>query len=178
MGFSTFYEGRCWALPALPELAQTAGSFYEKRDTYSVDARGLADCYAYSTIKHLGAGQYYLMTTKDNNGRALDGARDYRLNVPANAPVKQYWSATLVPPRHTRPHPRRPSAQPLLAVAGPAEESRRLGGSSTLLRKRRPASTRIGCQLALEPSSKFCSVSTGPTRRSSRRNGFCRTSRR
>lgn len=95
MGFSTFYEGRCWALPALPELAQTAGSFYEKRDTYSVDARGLADCYAYSTIKHLGAGQYYLMTTKDNDGRALDGARDYRLNVPANAPVKQYWSATL-----------------------------------------------------------------------------------
>jgi hypothetical protein len=35
------------------------------------------------------------MAMKDKDGRALDGARNYRLNVPANAPVKQYWSATV-----------------------------------------------------------------------------------
>jgi hypothetical protein len=71
------------------------GTFYEKKDGYSLDARGLADYYAYSTIKHIGAGQYYLLTTKAKGGRALDGARDYRLNVPADAPVNQYWSATV-----------------------------------------------------------------------------------
>lgn len=30
---------------------------------------------------------------KDNQGKLLNGARNYRLNVPANAPVKLYWSA-------------------------------------------------------------------------------------
>jgi hypothetical protein len=53
-GFPAFYEGRQWALPASPELAQTMGTFYEKPDAYSVDARGLADYYAYSTTKRLG----------------------------------------------------------------------------------------------------------------------------
>ena len=95
LGFPSFYEGHQWALPASPELAQTMGTFYEKTDGYSVDSRGLADYYAYSTTKHLGTGQYYLMATKDKDGHALDGARNYRLNVPANAPVKQYWSATV-----------------------------------------------------------------------------------
>jgi hypothetical protein len=94
-GFPSFYEGRQWALPASAELAQTMGTFYEKPDAYSVDARGLADSYAYSTSKHLGAGQYYLMAAKDKDGHALDGAHDYRLHVPANAPIKQYWSATV-----------------------------------------------------------------------------------
>jgi hypothetical protein len=47
-----------------------------------------------STLKHPGTGPYYLLTAKDKDGHALDGARNYRLNVPANAPVKQYWSAT------------------------------------------------------------------------------------
>jgi hypothetical protein len=35
------------------------------------------------------------MAAKDKEGRALDGASGYRLNVPANAPVKLYWSATV-----------------------------------------------------------------------------------
>jgi hypothetical protein len=35
------------------------------------------------------------MTAKDRTGRALDGASAYKLTVPANAPIRQYWSATL-----------------------------------------------------------------------------------
>jgi hypothetical protein len=34
------------------------------------------------------------MTIKDKEGSPLDGGRTYRLHVPANAPVKQFWSAT------------------------------------------------------------------------------------
>jgi hypothetical protein len=94
-GYPSFYAGHQWAFPASPELAKTMGTFYEGADTYSVDARGLADSLAYSTLKHLGAGQFYLMAAKDKEGRALDGASNYRLNVPANAPVKQYWSAVV-----------------------------------------------------------------------------------
>jgi hypothetical protein len=56
---------------------------------------GLADSYAYSTSKHLDTGQYYLMAAKDKDNRALDGASDYRLHVPADPPVRLYWSATV-----------------------------------------------------------------------------------
>ena len=34
------------------------------------------------------------MTIVDKAGKALDGGGTYRLNVPANAPVTLYWSAT------------------------------------------------------------------------------------
>src|SRR6516225_1445015 len=50
--------------------------------------------YAFFCAKHLGAGQYYLMTIKDKAGNDFDGGSSYRLTVPANAPVRQYWSAT------------------------------------------------------------------------------------
>jgi hypothetical protein len=35
------------------------------------------------------------MTVKDKDGQNLDGSKCYRLTVPANAPVNQYWSATV-----------------------------------------------------------------------------------
>jgi hypothetical protein len=34
------------------------------------------------------------MTLKDMDGQGLAGANTYRLTVPPNAPVRQYWSAT------------------------------------------------------------------------------------
>ena len=91
--FAPFYEDAHWSLPFLPELGETAPTAYEKTDVYSVDARGLADSYAFSTVKNLGAGQAYLLTIADANGKPLDGSRAYRLLVPPNAPVTQYWSA-------------------------------------------------------------------------------------
>jgi hypothetical protein len=94
-GFPGFYEGRQWAFPAVAEVGEMMGTFYEKPDAYAVDGRGLADSYAYSTVKHIGGGQFYLLTAKDKDGRPLDGASSYKLTVPANAPVKQYWSAVV-----------------------------------------------------------------------------------
>ena len=49
---------------------------------------------AFFSAKHLGAGQFYLMCTKDKAGNSLEGDGTYRLRVPASAPVQQYWSAT------------------------------------------------------------------------------------
>ncbi len=34
------------------------------------------------------------MTIVDKTGQPLDGGSNYRLRVPANAPVSLYWSAT------------------------------------------------------------------------------------
>ena len=47
------------------------------------------------SAKHLGAGQYYLMATRDKDAQPLRGSGTYVLRVPANAPVKLYWSATV-----------------------------------------------------------------------------------
>jgi hypothetical protein len=35
------------------------------------------------------------MATRDQEGRPLDGGNTYRLTVPPNVPVSQYWSATI-----------------------------------------------------------------------------------
>ena len=43
----------------------------------------------------VGFGQVYLEASKDAKGQWLDGGHRYRLRVPANAPVKQFWSITL-----------------------------------------------------------------------------------
>ena len=92
--FPPFAEGARWAMPASPEVVEGMSTAFADPDSYPIDGRGRAYSYAYFSPKHLGAGQYYLMAIKDNAGRSLDGAKQYRLTIPANAPVKQYWSAT------------------------------------------------------------------------------------
>jgi hypothetical protein len=89
-----FNEGKHWALPAAPGVGEGMMTNFADPNEYVVEGRGLAYSYAYFSAKHLGAGQYYLMTIVDKDGKALDGANTYRLNVPANPPVKLYWSAT------------------------------------------------------------------------------------
>jgi hypothetical protein len=90
-----FHEGAHWAMPASKELIEGLMSNFARPDSYPVDARGLAYSYAFFSAKHLGEGQYYLMTIKDQDGCRLNGGITYRLKVPANAPVSLYWSATV-----------------------------------------------------------------------------------
>jgi len=93
-GFPPFWPDSRWGLPALPDLVPAIQSGYADPNSYPVDSRGLAYSYAYIGIKRLGTAQFYLMTIKDKDGQAFDGRATYRLTVPADAPVKQYWSAT------------------------------------------------------------------------------------
>ena len=81
--------------PAVPELAEAAQNSFSDPDAYPVDARGLTYTYAFIGLKRLGAGQFYLISIKDKNGEPFDGAKTYRLRVPPNVPVEQYWSVTL-----------------------------------------------------------------------------------
>lgn len=93
-GFPTFWEGSRWMYPAPPELVKAMQNSFSDPDAYPVDTRGLVYTYAFIGLKHLGAGQFYLLNTKDKDGNALDGGKTYRQRVPANPPVKQYWSVT------------------------------------------------------------------------------------
>jgi hypothetical protein len=93
-GFPPFYEGSRWMFPANPEMMEAVKVDFADPDKYPVDARGLTYSYAYIGLKRLGAGQFYLISIKDKDGNAFDGGKSYRLTVPPNAPVEQYWSAT------------------------------------------------------------------------------------
>jgi hypothetical protein len=94
IGFPPFWEGSRWTLPALPDAIDAQSTTYAKRESYAIDARGLAYTYAYISIKHLGAGQFYLISIRDKDGDPYDGGKTYRLTVPPNVPIEQYWSVT------------------------------------------------------------------------------------
>ncbi len=85
--FPAFAKGSRWALPASPDVAEAIQTDFVASDSYPIDSRGRAYSYVFFSAKHLGAGQYYLMTIKDKAGRSFDGSENYRLTVPANAPV-------------------------------------------------------------------------------------------
>ncbi|TIV27476.1 MAG: DUF1254 domain-containing protein, partial [Mesorhizobium sp.] len=91
----SFYEGSQWALPVPHDLSEGLSDLFSKPGVYPVDNRGTFFSFAFSSIKHLGSGQFYLVTIRDKNGKALDGGKTYRLTVPANAPVSLYWSGTV-----------------------------------------------------------------------------------
>ncbi|WP_308737963.1 DUF1214 domain-containing protein [Rhizobium sp. TH2] len=93
-GLAPFFEGGRWTVPALPGLLKAAQSAYGDPNAYPIDDRSLTYTFAYIGIKRLGAGQFYLITIKDKDGKTFDGSKTYRVRVPADAPVEQYWSIT------------------------------------------------------------------------------------
>ena len=93
-GFPPFYEGGRWMFPANPEMMEAVKADFNDPNHYPVDARGLAYTYVFIALKRLGSGQFYLIAIKDKDGNAFDGSKTYRVTVPANPPVEQYWSVT------------------------------------------------------------------------------------
>jgi hypothetical protein len=94
-GFSPpFYGGTHWAVPVPKATIDGMSTMFSDPNSYPIDGRAIYFAMAYFSAKHLGAGQFYVMTLNDNTGQPLDGKKTYRLTVPPNAPVKLYWSAT------------------------------------------------------------------------------------
>ena len=47
------------------------------------------------SVKAVGKGSQYAFTYRDSNSNPLDGAKNYKVNVPADVPAKDFWSFTL-----------------------------------------------------------------------------------
>jgi len=94
-GFPVINPGIRWFPAARADVVKAVQNGYANVDEYPVDARGVTYTLGFTGIKRIGTAQFYLMTSKDRDGNGFDGANTYRLTVPANAPVKQYWSATV-----------------------------------------------------------------------------------
>ncbi|MCP4620140.1 MAG: DUF1254 domain-containing protein [Bradyrhizobium sp.] len=94
-GITPFFSATSrWTFPAPPDLIKAAQDGYTDANLYPIDQRGMAYSYAYIGLKRLGTGQFYCISIRDKDGESFDGGKTYRLNVPANVPVDQYWSVT------------------------------------------------------------------------------------
>jgi len=93
-GFPTMTPGAHWFSAALPDVVRASSTGYTDPNEYAVDGRGVSYTLGFTGIKRLGTAQFYLMASKDKDGNAFDGGSTYHLKVPANPPVKQYWSLT------------------------------------------------------------------------------------
>jgi len=91
---ASVWPGKNWEYANMVELDQ------DNNYSTQVDERG---SWFYEAIGNttgmqgriLNFGQVYLETSKDKDGNWLDGGKTYRMRVPANPPVVQFWSFTL-----------------------------------------------------------------------------------
>jgi hypothetical protein len=90
-----FFDGTHWAVPIPKESLDGLSSGFAAPNDYAIDGRAMMYHMAYFSARHLGAGQFYLINITDRAGQPLEGNKTYRLAVPPNAPVEQYWSVTV-----------------------------------------------------------------------------------
>jgi hypothetical protein len=82
------------------ELLQTEHPDFVNPNYVELDGRAALYYQAAGASKNIlldvvGAGSKYAATFKDSNGNWLDGSRNYRLRVPSNPPVKDFWSVVV-----------------------------------------------------------------------------------
>lgn len=89
------WPGKRWDLSLfLKETDQEAPHHtqLDERTTWFYEAVGVSVGMMGRTV---GLGQVYLESSKDSEGRWLDGSEHYQLHVPPDAPVAQFWSFTV-----------------------------------------------------------------------------------
>ena len=84
-GYAPFNPSSRWFFPADETYVKALQSGFTQSDIYPIDARGTIYYFAFSSVKHPGAGQSYLFVSRDKDGNPLDGAATYRLHVPTEA---------------------------------------------------------------------------------------------
>ena len=90
-----FYPGRQWQ-----GLAAGLDYTFTKDGVPQVDARTNVYYMAAGNspammAKNVGQGSQYLWTYRDSIGEYLNGAKTYRLHVPPNIPIRNFWSVVV-----------------------------------------------------------------------------------
>jgi hypothetical protein len=83
-----------WIVPGRSVGPKTAFTF-ETDDRLDIDERGMTFFLACAPPKRLGAATFYVFGVRDARGQPLRGEKTYRLHVPADVPVRQFWAVTV-----------------------------------------------------------------------------------
>ena len=94
MELAHYADGVQWHFSLCLDISQES-EFYTQLDERAAWFYEATSTSAGMVTKTPGVGSVYLGTYKDKDGNWLDGANTYRLHVPPNAPVKQFWSLTV-----------------------------------------------------------------------------------
>jgi hypothetical protein len=89
-----FWPDRKWVIPT-PPIGVTTLFKWDVPHYFDVDARGIALASFFGPTASLGKGSFYLGTFVDAAGQPLQGENTYRLRVPADAPVHEFWALTV-----------------------------------------------------------------------------------
>lgn len=81
-------------MPAGPVTVET-NSTWRTPDYFDVDSRAPSLGAFFAPTAVLGSGSFYFGTYTDSQGEGLSGDRTYRLNVPPNVPVRDFWAFTV-----------------------------------------------------------------------------------
>jgi len=90
-----FYPNSAWITPFI------GGSYkFEQNGVINLDAKALFFFYATGvtpamTEKMVGEGSQYAGAFVDAKGNPLDGGKSYRVHMPPNIPIKNFWSLTV-----------------------------------------------------------------------------------
>jgi len=87
------YEGKKWSVLIPPGVVETDFS-YEFPSYFDYHARGAVYYAIISSVKNYGSATFYLDIAETRDGQWLDGNKNYKMVVPPNVPVKDFWAVT------------------------------------------------------------------------------------
>ena len=76
-----------------PGAVETVFS-YEFASYFDYHARGALYYAIISSVKNYGAASFYLDLAETPDGEWLDGNKNYKLTMPPNVPVNDFWAIT------------------------------------------------------------------------------------
>jgi hypothetical protein len=89
----SFQEGKKWSLLLPPGGVETEIT-YEFPSYYDYHARGALYYAVITSVKNYGSATFYLDCAETEDGKWLDGGKNYKLVVPPNVPVRDFWAVT------------------------------------------------------------------------------------
>ncbi len=87
------YKGKKWSLLVPPGIVETDFS-YEFPGYFDYHARGAVYYAIVTSVKNYGSATFYLDIAETPDGEWLDGSKNYKLVVPSNVPVSDFWAVT------------------------------------------------------------------------------------